>query len=111
MRGNGQVTGINSVTQEPGQGAVDGFYPDVPTEVADGSNGVGLTVDLTISGAVHTVVVNAVGYGYTAGESVSISEDILASIGANTGYNDPVIFSASDVYQSSVICLSSGARY
>lgn len=101
MRGNGQVTSINSVTQEPGLGAVDGFYPDVPTEAVSGSStGQGLTVDLTISGAVHTVVVNAVGYGYSAGESIRISEDILVSIGANGGYNDPVIFSTGNVYQS-----------
>lgn len=101
MRGNGQVLAVNAVTQEPTIGAADGFYPDVPVNTGNGSTGYGMTVDLTVSGSVHTVTVNAVGYGYTVGESVEITQDVLASIGANSGYNGSVIFTVSDVHSSS----------
>lgn len=82
---SGNVLTLGTVDSAPTAG-VDGTYTNIPIDVTSGS-GVGLTVDLTISnsGAASTdyaITLARPGYNYAPGDTLGISEGVLAGLGA-----------------------------
>ena len=79
------ITALNTPSSKPAT-AVDGTYTAIPVTTASGS-GTALKVDLTIanSGASlsdFTFSIVSAGYGYAAGDALTISNATLRSIGA-----------------------------
>ena len=80
----------------------DGTYYGVPLDSTSGS-GTGLTVDITVanSGASfsdYTVALVSPGYGFSATDTVTITDATLASIGAITGGAGDLTFTVDTVH-------------
>lgn len=95
IKGNGNVTDLGVNTAAP-TAAVNGTYTNLP--VITGGNGVGLTVDLYITGNGATLgdyspVIVKPGYRYVAIDSLQIQEATLVSVGAVTAGAGSLTFS------------------
>ena len=98
--GNATALGANP-TVAP-SAAVDGTYYSVPMDSTSGS-GVGLTVNITVanSGAStsdYTVALVSPGYGFTASDTVTITDATLASVGAITGGAGDLTFTVDTIH-------------
>lgn len=88
VQSGGNATALGSVTVAP-SAANDGTYTNLPVSSTTGS-GLGITVDLTItnSGATagdYAVTLVNSGSGYENLDVCTLSDDLLASVGAITG--------------------------
>ena len=97
---NGNVTGLAANTSSPASG-VNGTYTSVPVDTVSGS-GTGLTVDITvINGGIastdYVVAVNKPGYGYVSGDTLSIANAELQSIGLTAEVTGGLGFSVGTV--------------
>lgn len=98
---SGNTTGLSAVGTAP-SAAVDGTYTNIPIDTTDG-DGVGLTVDLTItnsgasSGDYALSIVNS-GYDYSAADVLVISEGTLLGLGAVTAGAGNLAFGVDTAY-------------
>lgn len=81
----GNVLTLGALGSTPSAG-VDGSYTNIPVDVTSGA-GVGMTFDLTIvnsgaSSSDFTLTVAKPGYGYANGDTLGVSEGVLAGLGA-----------------------------
>jgi hypothetical protein len=78
----GNVTALDAPSTTPTAG-VDGTYTNIPVTSVGGS-GVGLKIDLQISGTgtVFDVFLSGKGYGYASADVLQVPEAVLAGIGA-----------------------------
>lgn len=94
--GSGNAVTLSAVTTAPTAG-VDGTYTNIPIDSTSG-NGVGLTVDLTISNSgasasdYAVTMVNS-GYDYAPSDTLTILEGTLAGLGAVSAGAGPLAFS------------------
>lgn len=84
IKGTGNVVALGNNTAKP-TAAVNGTYTNIP--VITGQDGIGLTVDLTISGNGATLgdyspAIVKPGYKYVFGDFLQIPEATLVSLGA-----------------------------
>lgn len=109
----GNVLTLGSVGSAPTAG-VDGTYTNIPIDITSGS-GVGLTADLTISnsGATSTdyaLTLGRSGYNYAPGDTLGISEGVLAGLGAVTAGAGGLGFTVGTTYAPSnagqILCVA-----
>jgi hypothetical protein len=77
----GNVTALDAPSTIPTAG-VDGTYTNIPVTSIGGA-GVGLKIDLEVSGSgtVFDVYLSGKGYGYAAADVLQVSEGVLAGLG------------------------------
>ena len=95
IKGTGNVVALGSNTARP-TAAVNGTYTNIP--VVTGQNGVGLTVDLTVTGngvtlGDYSLTIVKPGYKYVAGDLLQIQEATLVSLGVVTAGAGSLTFS------------------
>jgi hypothetical protein len=109
----GNTLTLGTVDSAPTAG-VDGTYTNIPIDVTSGS-GEGLTVDLTISnsGAASTdyaITLAKPGYNYAPGDTLGISEGVLAGLGAVTAGAGGLGFTVGTTYAPSnagkILCVA-----
>ena len=101
VEANGAAATLGAVGTVPTSG-VDGTYTNIPTT---GGTGTGLTVNLTVSnsGAAPgdwVLEIQNAGSGYTAADSITITELDLQAAGVFAGNNGPLGFSIATIYSS-----------
>ncbi len=99
LRGGGNALTLGSVTSKPSAG-INGTYTNIPT-VTTGL-GKSLTVNLTVSNLGATIPdwvlsINSVGYGYTAGDTINISQAALNQSGATITASANLVFTVATV--------------
>ena len=101
---SGNVTGLDVTGITVPTSGIDGTYTDLPIDSTSGS-GVGLTVDLTVqnSGAASTDFILSIrdsGYGYTAGDTLTILESTLVAAGAVVASAGSLSFNVGTIYDN-----------
>jgi len=79
IRGGGNVDTLDSVSVSPASGS-DGTYTNLPT-TTDG-DGYGATLDVTIASDVFTATITDRGFEYSVGDTLTVTEAVLVSVGA-----------------------------
>ena len=94
---SGNVTAISAASAQPTAG-VDGQYTNIPVESVGGS-GVGMKIDLEISGSgtVFTLYLSGKGYDYAPGDVLMVADGTLAGLGATTAGDGDLVFSVDTV--------------
>ncbi len=93
--GTGNVISLDAASTDPDEG-VDGIYTDIPT-TSDG-NGIGLTVDITVSNDIFVFTPSRFGRNYQPGDSIFVSEaamEIAGIVSAGGGSAEMLVANAS----------------
>ena len=96
------ATSVSTNPTAAPSGGVDGTYYGIPMDSTNGS-GVGLTVNITVANSGltagdYTIALVSPGYGFSAADTVTITDATLASIGAITGGAGDLTFTVDTVH-------------
>jgi len=101
---SGNASGVSAVSGAPASGG-DGVYSGLLPTSTSGA-GVGATFDLSVinggvSAANYAVSIKSPGYGYSASDTITISNAALQSAGVTTEVTGDLVFSITSVATSS----------
>ncbi len=99
VRGDGNVLTLGSVTSKPSAGN-NGTYTDIPTTTTGSGKGLSVNLVVTNAGASNSdwaLTVNDFGYGYTAGDTINITQAALNQSGATTTASANLVFTVGTV--------------
>ena len=103
----GNVTGLGSVSAAPSSATnTTADFTNIPIDSTNGS-GRGLTIDLEITGngagtTNYIVKINKPGYGYAAGNTLTIANATLKNLDASMATNSDLVFSVGSIYTPTI---------